>query len=238
MVKISLEELKEGSTLLFDKPLNWTSFDVVNKVRRVITLALGEKKLKVGHAGTLDPLATGLMIICTGKSTKSITGMVGFDKEYIAAFRLGSTTPSFDLETEPDNFFGISHITNELIDEVIVKFKGEQLQTPPAFSAKLIDGKRAYKYARAGDLREPTPVTINIKELEVINFSGDILTVRVLCSKGTYIRSLARDFGLALGSGAHLVSLIRTKVGHYKLVDAISPDEFEKSVHLLKQKGK
>ena len=235
MVNVPLKTLKEGSLLLFDKPMYWTSFDLVNKVRLLITKALGEKKLKVGHAGTLDPLATGLMILCTGKETKSITAMVGMDKEYIATVRLGSTTPSFDLETEPDNFFDISHISNELINEVIVKFKGEQFQTPPAFSAKLIDGKRAYKFARAGDMREPMPVKIDIKELDVVGFAGDTLTIRVLCSKGTYIRSLARDIGLALGSGAHLINLKRTRVGDYKLADAVTLEEFEKYIELMKQ---
>lgn len=232
---VKLKALKDGSVLLFDKPLKWTSFDLVNKVRWLITKALGEKKLKVGHAGTLDPLATGLMIVCTGKQTKSITAMVGMDKEYIATIRLGSTTPSFDLETQPDNFYEISHITNELIASVIVKFRGEQMQTPPAFSAKLIDGRRAYKFAREGNMREPMPVSINIKELEVVEYSGDALTIRVLCSKGTYIRSLARDIGLALGSGAHLISLKRTRVGDYKLIDAITPEAFEKIIGLMKQ---
>ena len=232
---VTLKALKEGRLLLFDKPLKWTSFDLVNKVRWLITKALGEKKLKVGHAGTLDPLATGLMIVCTGKQTKSITAMVGLDKEYIATIRLGSTTPSFDLETQPDNFYDISHITNELIASVIVKFRGEQMQTPPAFSAKLIDGRRAYKFAREGNMREPMPVSINIKELEVVEYSLDSLTIRVLCSKGTYIRSLARDIGLALGSGAHLISLKRTRVGDYKLIDAMKPEDFEKIIGLMKQ---
>jgi tRNA pseudouridine55 synthase len=235
MIDFSLADLKEGRLLLFDKPMNWTSFDLVNKVRIVITSALGEKKLKVGHAGTLDPLATGLMILCTGRETKSITTMIEMDKEYVGTFRLGATTPSFDLETEPDAFYPVSHITNELIDAAIVRFKGEQLQTPPAYSAKFIDGKRAYKYARQGDIREPMPVKINIKELEVMKYSGEELTVRVLCSKGTYIRSLARDMGIALGSGAHLTELKRTRIGSYELKDAMPLASFEEYIKLLKQ---
>jgi tRNA pseudouridine55 synthase len=238
MAPVTIEALREGTLLLFDKPMYWTSFDLVNKVRNIVKGVTGEKKIKVGHAGTLDPLATGLMIVCTGRQTKSITSMVGLDKEYVATLRLGSTTPSFDLESEADRFFPVSHITGELIGSVIVKFMGEQLQTPPAFSAKLIDGKRAYEYARKGDMREPAPVTIVIREMEVISFSGDELTVRVLCSKGTYIRSLARDIGFALGSGAHLISLKRTMIGDYKLSDAVSLENFEKYAGLLKQTAK
>ena len=238
MAPVTIEALREGTLLLFDKPMYWTSFDLVNKVRNIVKGVTGEKKIKVGHAGTLDPLATGLMIVCTGRQTKSITAMVGLDKEYVATLKLGSTTPSFDLESAPDRFFPVSHITDELIGSVIVKFMGEQLQTPPAFSAKLIDGKRAYEYARKGDMREPAPVTIVIREMEVMRFSGDELTVRVLCSKGTYIRSLARDIGFALGSGAHLISLKRTMIGDYKLSDAVSPENFEKYAGLLKQTAK
>lgn len=235
MSGVTIETLREGTLLLFDKPMYWTSFDLVNKVRNIVRAATGEKKIKVGHAGTLDPLATGLMIVCTGRQTKSITGMIGLDKEYLATLKLGSTTPSFDLESEVDGVFPVSHITIELIGSVIVKFIGEQLQTPPAFSAKMIDGKRAYEYARKGDMREPAPATIVIREMELVSFSGDELTLRVLCSKGTYIRSLARDVGLALGSGAHLISLKRTRIGDYELADAVSLENFEKYTALLKQ---
>jgi tRNA pseudouridine55 synthase len=235
MAGITLDALREGTLLLLDKPMGWTSFDLVNKVRGIARSATGDKKIKVGHSGTLDPLATGLMVVCTGRMTKSITGMIGMDKEYIATIGLGSTTPSFDLETEPDSFYPVEHITRELIDSVIVKFTGEQLQTPPAFSAKMIDGKRAYVYARSGEMREPLPVTIVIRELEVLGLEGNELTVRVLCSKGTYIRSLARDLGHALGSGGHLVSLKRTMIGSYRLKDAMKLEEFEKNVNLLKQ---
>lgn len=238
MSGVTIEALREGMQLLFDKPMYWTSFDLVNKVRNIARAATGEKKMKVGHAGTLDPLATGLMIVCTGRQTKSITAMIGLDKEYVATLKLGSTTPSFDLESEADGFYPVSHITNELIGLVIVKFIGEQQQTPPAFSAKRIDGKRAYEYARKGDMREPAPVNIVIRELELVSFSGDELTIRILCSKGTYIRSLARDIGLALGSGAHLISLKRTRIGDYELANAVSPESFEKYLALLKQTAK
>jgi tRNA pseudouridine55 synthase len=238
MSGVTIETLREGSLLLFDKPLYWTSFDLVNKVRNIARAATGEKKIKVGHAGTLDPLATGLMIVCTGRKTKSITSMIGLDKEYVATLKLGSTTPSFDLESEADGFYPVSHITNELIGSAIVKFTGEQLQTPPAFSAKMIDGKRAYEYARKGDMREPAPVSIVIRELELVRFADDELTLRILCSKGTYIRSLARDIGLELGSGAHLTSLKRTMIGDYRLADAVSPENFEKYIGLLKQTAK
>ena len=238
MSAITIDALREGTLLLFDKPMYWTSFDLVNKVRNIVRRVTGEKKIKVGHAGTLDPLATGLMIVCTGRQTKSITGMIGLDKEYVATLKLGSTTPSFDLESEVDGVYPVSHITNELIGSVIVKFTGEQFQTPPAFSAKLINGKRAYEYARKGDMREPAPVKIVIREMELVSYSGDELIMRVLCSKGTYIRSLARDIGHALGSGAHLISLKRTRIGDYELAEALSVEDFEKYTALLKQTAK
>ena len=235
MNEFKIEKLKEGSVLLFDKPLYWTSFDLVNKVRRVIRIATGERKIKVGHAGTLDPLATGLMIVCTGRETKSIEGMIGLEKEYVATIRLGSTTPSFDLETEVDTVFPTEHISREQIDRVIVGMIGEQMQVPPAFSAKFIEGKRAYEYARKGDMREPGAVKINIREMELVDYVGNDVTVRVLCSKGTYIRSLARDFGLALGSGGHLIALKRTRIGDFLLKDAVSIGNFENYVALMKQ---
>ncbi|MDX9929408.1 MAG: tRNA pseudouridine(55) synthase TruB [Bacteroidales bacterium] len=235
MKDVTLESLREGSILTFDKPMYWTSFDLVNKVRRVITLASGGKKVKVGHAGTLDPLATGLMIVCTGRETKRIALMTDLDKEYIAVFRLGSTTPSHDLETETDATYPTEHITEEMIGSVIAGMHGEQVQVPPVFSAKLIDGKRAYELARMGIMKEPKPVKVMIREMELLGINSNDVTVRVLCSKGTYIRSLARDFGIALGSGAHLVSLTRTMIGEYRLGDAVTPENFEKFVILLKQ---
>ncbi|MBE0675795.1 MAG: tRNA pseudouridine(55) synthase TruB [Bacteroidales bacterium] len=232
---VGIDELREGSTLLFDKPMYWTSFDLVNKVRGILKKATGDKKIKVGHAGTLDPLATGLMIVCTGRKTKSIAGMTDMDKEYIATFRLGSTTPSFDLETEVDAVYPVSHITNELIADIIVSMKGEQMQVPPVYSAKFIDGKRSYELARKGIMKEPPPVRVVIKELEVVGRKDNDMTIRALVSKGTYIRSLARDVGLALGSGAHLIELKRTRIGSYDLSEAVSVENFEKYVTLMQQ---
>ena len=232
---MTLDTLRESSRLLFDKPLYWTSFDLVNKVRWVLRKATGVRKIRVGHAGTLDPLATGLMIVCTGRETKSIEGLMGLDKEYVATVRLGSTTPSFDLETEVDAEFPADHITDDLIAETLSGMLGEQMQVPPAFSAKFIDGKRAYELARKGEIREPAPVLIEIKEMEVLGREGNDLVVRALCSKGTYVRSLARDIGIALGSGAHLVALRRTAIGEFRVEDAVTPENFEKYVTMMKQ---
>ncbi|MBM3419511.1 MAG: tRNA pseudouridine(55) synthase TruB [Bacteroidetes bacterium] len=235
MSRVTLEGLREGSVLLFDKPLYWTSFDLVNKVRGVLRIATGEKKIKVGHAGTLDPLATGLMIVCTGKKTKTIETLTGLDKEYLATIRLGSTTPSFDLETEVNSVYGVEHITDEMILPALLAFEGEQLQVPPVFSAKYIEGKRSYELARKGIHREPAPVRVTIKKIEMLGYSGNDLLIRVLCSKGTYIRSLARDIGVALGSGGHLTGLRRTAIGDYVVGSAVSPPEFENFVTLMKQ---
>jgi len=232
---MTIDTLHKGSRLLFDKPLYWTSFDLVNKVRWVLRKATGDRKIKVGHAGTLDPLATGLMIVCTGRETKSIEGLMGLDKEYIATIRLGSTTPSFDLETEIDAEFPTDHITDGLIEKTLSDMLGKQMQVPPAFSAKSIDGKRAYELARKGEMKEPAPVMIEIKEMEVLEREGNELTITALCSKGTYIRSLARDIGIALGSGAHLVALRRTSIGEFSVEDAVTPENFEKFVTLMKQ---
>ncbi len=234
---VTIEKLRSGSTLLFDKPLNWTSFDLVNKVRRIIRRATGERRIKVGHAGTLDPLATGLMILCTGRATKSISGFTSLDKEYVATIKVGETTPSYDLETEIDKSYPTDHISEEKIAGILPLFIGEQTQVPPAYSAKYIDGVRAYELARSGEAREPRPVTVNISQIEMVDFTDRLLKIRVLCSKGTYIRSLARDIGRALDSGAHLVGLIRTKIGDYKLDEAVTPDYFEKFVDLLQQNG-
>lgn len=234
MEVITLERLQEGMILVFDKPLYWTSFDLVNKVRKIITIATGQK-VRVGHAGTLDPMATGLMVVCTGRETKNISAIVDLDKEYIATIRLGATTPSYDLETEIDATYPTDHLNEEHIRSAIAGFVGEQMQVPPVYSAKLIDGTRAYELARKGIMKEPVPVKINIKEAELLAVDGNDIIVRVVCSKGTYIRSLARDIGKALGSGACLAALKRTMTGKYKLKDAVNPDNFEKYVTLLKQ---
>lgn len=218
-----------GETLYIDKPLKWTSFDVVNKIRLMFKNILGIKKIKVGHAGTLDPLATGLVIVCTGKSTKSLESMMNHDKEYRATIRLGQTTPSFDLETEVDENYPTEHITRELIDETIRKhFLGDIEQVPPVYSAIRIDGKRAYEFARKGHTDvELKSRLINISEFEVEEFNMPDLTVRIHCSKGTYIRSIARDLGVALGSGGHLIALRRTKVGNINVDDALKMEQFE-----------
>lgn len=220
----------KGEVLLFDKALDWTSFDLVQKVRNNLCRALKIKKLKVGHAGTLDPKATGLMILCTGKATKQIETFQAGEKEYLATLKLGATTPSFDLETEEDAQFETSHITKELINSVIEQFVGDVEQVPPVFSAVKIDGQRAYTHARKGEEVKMRSRTIHIRELEVLDFSNNKLEIRVVCSKGTYIRSLARDIGKALSSGAYLVGLKRTRIGDFKLEDALSVDDFLKNI--------
>lgn len=207
----------EGEILYVDKPLNWTSFDLVNKIRWKLIRSLNIKKLKVGHAGTLDPLATGVMIICTGKATKRIDEFQYQEKEYIATLKLGATTPSFDLETEIDAVYPTEHITRELIEQVIPTFKGEIWQVPPVYSAVKVAGKRAYDYAREGQKIELKPKLLVVDEIEVLNFSLPELKIRVVCSKGTYIRALARDIGEALRSGAHLIALERTRIGEVTL---------------------
>ena len=215
----------EGEILYVEKPLNWTSFDLVNKIRWKITRSLKLKKLKVGHAGTLDPLATGVMIICTGKATKRIDEFQYQDKEYIATLKLGATTPSFDLEKEIDAVYPTKHITRELIDQVIPTFKGEIWQVPPVYSAVKVEGKRAYNYAREGQAVELKPKLLVIDEIEVLNFSLPELKIRVVCSKGTYIRALARDIGEALHSGAHLTALERTRIGEVTLEKCLKIDD-------------
>lgn len=209
----------EGEVLYVDKPLHWTSFDVVNKVRWKILKTLKIKKLKVGHAGTLDPLATGVLIICTGKATKRIEEFQYQTKEYIATLELGATTPSFDLEKPIDFHYPTEHIDKALIDKIIPGFKGEIQQIPPVFSAVKIDGKRAYDYARNGQDVELKPKLLVIDDIEVLHFENPKLVIRVVCSKGTYIRALARDIGEALGSGAHLTALQRTRIGNIQLND-------------------
>lgn len=222
----------EGETLLFNKPYKWTSTDLVRKVRFLIQNKCKIRKIKVGHAGTLDPLATGLMIICTGKFTKKLESFQGLDKEYIATIKLGSTTPSFDLESEIDNTYPTEHINKELIETAIAKMIGEVDQIPPVFSAKRVNGKRAYEYARSGEELELKASRIKIYEMEIIDYSDLILRLRVACSKGTYIRSLARDIGLALNSGGHLIGLERTKIGEYKIENAENVEDFEKKIEL------
>lgn len=226
---------EEGQVLLFNKPAYWTSFDLVNKVRIIIRSTLGIKKIKVGHAGTLDPLATGLMIICTGKSTKKIDEFRDLDKEYIATFHLGATTPSFDLETETDFKYPTDHITREMVVEVLNSFIGEMKQLPPMYSAKQIDGKRAYEYARKGIEKELIPVTVFFREIELISFAIPDIKIRLVCSKGTYIRSFARDFGVALKSGSYLSELERTSIGAFHVSQAYDLKKFQEFVEQMKQ---
>ena len=218
----------EGEILGLNKPLHWTSFAVVGKVRWLLCHKLGVKKLKVGHTGTLDPLATGVVVVCTGKKTKMIDELQYHTKEYVATLQLGATTPSFDLEKPIDKTYPTVHVTRELIDEVLPRFRGEIWQTPPTFSAVKIDGKRAYEYARKGQEVEIKPKLLVIDELEVQEFNPETmqLTIRVVCSKGTYIRALARDIGEALGTGAHLTALCRTRVGEITLNDCMTIDQF------------
>jgi tRNA pseudouridine55 synthase len=226
------EDIKNGRVLLFDKPYKWTSFQLVNKVRWLLCRKYGWKKLKVGHAGTLDPLATGLMILCTGKATKKIMELTGFDKEYIAEITFGATTPSFDLETEIDNTFELDHIDVDLLQKGMAEFTGEIDQVPPLFSAKYIDGVRAYQLARQGIKAELKSSKVTINSFELLNYKKPVGTFQVSCSKGTYIRSLARDLGLNMNSGAHLSALKRTRIGQFQLVDAINIEDFEKSINL------
>lgn len=242
-----------GEILIFNKPYRWTSFNVVAKVRGELSHRLGVKKLKVGHAGTLDPLATGVLIVCTGKSTKLIDELQAHTKEYVATIKLGATTPSFDMETAEDATYPTAHITRELVEEKLKAFMGRIEQIPPTFSAVKVDGKRAFKYARQGEEVELKPKILVIDELEILHF-GEVeneastenadsrerikyqsenlqgthlsLTIRVVCSKGTYIRALARDIGHALGSGGYLTSLIRTRIGKYTLQDCMDINEF------------
>lgn len=228
-------DFKAGEVLFFDKPLGWTSFDVVNRVRwKLCREVLKEKKLKVGHAGTLDPLATGVMIVCTGKKTKEIDYYQYQTKEYIAEICLGATTPSFDLEHPIDAEYPTEHITEELIREVLPSFLGEIWQTPPAYSAIKVDGKRAYDYARKGEDVEIKPKLLVIDEIELLSFLDRIMKIRVVCSKGTYIRALARDIGEALQSGAHLISLRRTRVGNVKVEDCMNMEQFEELLSKIK----
>ena len=247
-------DFEAGEVLCFDKPYDWTSFDVVARVRGIVRRHLGVKKIKVGHAGTLDPLATGVLIVCTGKATKTIDTLQAETKEYVATLKLGATTPSFDKETAEDATYPTSHITLDRVHEVLKSFVGAINQIPPAYSALKVDGKRAYKLARKGEEVTLKPKTLVIDEIELLQFGvnkdteisekseeggqseekgqpDDLqLTIRVVCSKGTYIRALARDIGQALGSGAYLTALRRTRVGDYRIEDSTTVEEFEKLV--------
>jgi tRNA pseudouridine55 synthase len=221
---------EEGAMLLIDKPYEWTSFDVVGKIRGLLRRKLGKKNIKVGHAGTLDPLATGLLIICTGKFTKKIDEYQGMEKEYTGTFYIGATTPCYDLEKPVDRHFPTDHITKELIRSATERFTGTIQQQPPLFSAVWIEGERAYELARRGEAKEISSRTVTIPEFEITGIQLPEVHFRVVCSKGTYIRSLARDFGEALGSGAHLTRLCRTRIGSFRLEDAIQVTDLEKSL--------
>ena len=220
------EEIVRGTVILIDKPVEWSSFDVIRKVKAVIRHSLGEKKIKVGHAGTLDPLASGLLIICTGTKTREIETFQNQHKEYTGIFHVGATTPSGDLETMPDKFFPTEHISEELILDTCKIFIGETFQVPPLFSAKKINGKRAYEHARKGDDITLQAKKIHIYDFEITKIHLPEISFRVVCSKGTYIRSLAAEFGVALNSGAYLKELRRTKIGEYNVSEAWSPDSF------------
>ncbi|WP_158840456.1 tRNA pseudouridine(55) synthase TruB [Polaribacter sp. L3A8] len=224
------EGFKNGQVLLIDKPLNWTSFQVVNKLRWEIRQRFNIKKIKVGHAGTLDPLATGLLIICTGKQTKEIHVYQGQEKEYTGTFTIGGTTPSYDLETEVDKTYPTAHITEELLRETTKQFMGDILQKPPIFSAIKKDGKRLYELARKGETTEINARTVTVSEFEITKINLPEVAFRVVCSKGTYIRSLAYDFGLALNSGAHLSALRRTKIGDFSVEKGVSVEGFIKGL--------
>ncbi len=224
------EEYLSGKLLLIDKPLNWTSFQVVNKIRWLIRNKFSLKKIKVGHAGTLDPLATGLLIICTGKMTKEISKFQIQTKKYTGTFLLGTTTPSYDLETEIDNTFPTDHITEELLQATLNQFVGTIDQYPPVFSALKKDGKRLYEFAREGIEVEIPTRKVNIRSFELIQKAIPKVDFKVICSKGTYIRSLANDYGKALNSGAHLSALRRTRIGEFNIEHAISIEDFEKQI--------
>ena len=236
------ESLETGNIFLINKPLGWTSFDAVKKIRnvlfkRLLPLSFGEgqgvRRLKVGHAGTLDPLASGLLVICTGKMTKKIPEIQSLEKEYAGTFVLGATTPSYDMETEINATFDFSRVTEKMLYDTTKQFIGKILQTAPLHSAKKIEGKRAYHFARKGKEIELKPVEVFIHSFEITGIRLPEVAFKVMCSKGTYIRSLANDFGKALGCGAYLASLCRTRIGNYLLADALTPDEFsEKQISI------
>ena len=216
-----------GEVVYFNKPLDWTSFDLVNKFRYMLSRKLHIKKIKVGHAGTLDPKATGVIIVCTGRATKRIDGYQGQTKEYIATLMLGATTPSFDLEKAIDATYPTGHITREKVENVLNRFVGTIQQIPPSFSACNVDGKRAYKLARKGKVVQLKAKELIINEIELIDYQLPIITIRVVCSKGTYIRALARDIGQMLDSGAHLIALERTRIGDVTIDQCIRTDDMD-----------
>ena len=216
-----------GEVLYFNKPLTWTSFDLVNKFRYKLSRKLKVKKIKVGHAGTLDPLATGVMIVCTGRATKRIDEFQYQTKEYVATLKLGETTPSFDLEKEIDAVYPTEHITRERVEEVLNSFVGTIQQIPTVFSACKVDGKRAYGLARKGEQVELKSKTLVIDEMELLECNLPVIKIRVVCSKGTYIRALARDIGVALNSGAHLIGLERTRIGDITLDKCMNPEDID-----------
>ncbi|TNF41587.1 MAG: tRNA pseudouridine(55) synthase TruB [Bacteroidetes bacterium] len=221
-----------GEVLLFNKDLLWTSFDLVSKVRNALYRKTGVKKLKVGHAGTLDPLATGLMILCTGKATKQIEALQLQEKEYLATLKLGATTPSFDMETEEDSNNEYSYVTEELVLSVLKKFEGVTEQVPPIFSAVKVKGKRAFEYARKGESLKLQPKKIVISDIELVSFKLPTVVIKVVCSKGTYIRSLARDIGAELKCGAYLTGLQRTRIGDFRIENSITVDYFTENLSL------
>ena len=229
-----LNPFSEGQVLLIHKDLNWTSFDVVNRIRKLITRCYPGQRIKVGHAGSLDPLATGLMIVCTGRYTRRIQEFMNMEKEYLAVIEMGRTTPSFDLETDYDQVYPYEHVTGEACEQSLRSFVGVQMQTPPAYSAKNVKGKKAYTYARQGKEIRLDPVKIHIREIELLEYLPPVIRIRVVCSRGTYLRVLAHDIGKSLGTGAHLAGLTRTRIGTYTLDQAISVGCFEKN--LLKRK--
>ena len=223
----------EGEVIAINKDVDWTSFDVVNKIRYLIKKKYNIKKIKVGHAGTLDPKATGVVIVCTGKKTKQIDSYVADIKEYIAEIKLGETTPSFDRETEPDKFFETKHITSEGVKEAIKSLIGKQQQIPPMYSAIHINGKRAYEIARQGGSVEIKPREIEIFNIEILEENLPMLKIKISCSKGTYIRALARDIGTKLDSGAYMTSLVRVASGNYKIDEALTIEQFENKINKL-----
>ncbi len=229
---MTVEDYLNGQVLLIDKPLQWTSFQAVNKIRWHIKQKFGLKKIKVGHAGTLDPLATGLLIICTGKETKNIANYQGQLKEYTGTFTLGATTPSYDLETNINETFSVNHITEELLKEATQKFIGEINQKPPLFSAIKKDGKRLYEFARKGETTEISSRKVTVVKFELTTIELPKVDFRIVCSKGTYIRSLAHDFGLAVDSGAHLSALRRTKIGEFSATNALSIEKFIEHIEM------
>ena len=227
----SLNSFEEGKVILIDKPLRWTSFDIIRKVRNLIRIK------KVGHAGTLDPLATGLLIVCTGKFTKKINDYMAQEKEYSGSFTLGATTASYDLEQEPEDFKSFEHITEDQIRSATIQFTGEIMQVPPSHSAIQINGKRVYELARQGKEVIIEPRKITVKEFEIISVDLPLVYFRIVCSTGTYIRSLAFDLGKALGCGAYLSSLCRTRIGNFKVEDAMTMEAFESEVMKINKPG-